>query len=129
MNVPLERHCLKISVLSRAIAIAVVAATLAGPAAHATWPIPERTCAKLWAKADANHDGVVMGAEATPFLAAARHDGRLVPDDGRIGRPTFMEQCRVGVYARPPTRDGGRSKPAEASRRDMKPAPRPWGLP
>jgi hypothetical protein len=113
----------------RAIAIIFAIAALISPAARASWSVPEHACAQLWAKADANHDGVVMGAEATPYLAAARHDGRLVPDDGRIGRPTFMEQCRVGVFAHPPTRNGVPARPAEASRHDMKPAPRPWGLP
>ncbi|MGE0425231.1 MAG: hypothetical protein AB7O88_23425 [Reyranellaceae bacterium] len=129
MSAPLDCHGPRTGVLPRAMALAIALATLVGAAAHATWPIPEQACAKLWTKADANRDGVVMGAEAKPYLAAARHDGRVVPDDGRIGRVTFMEQCRVGVYARPPHKDGASPKPAEASRPDVKPLPRPWGLP
>ena len=126
MNAPFRGHGPKTRGPLRAMGLAVPLATLIGPAAHATWPVPEQTCARLWAKADANHDGVVMGAEATPYLAATRHDGRVVPDDGRIGRVTFMS----AVASTPGRHTGQRSpKPAEASRQDGSALPRPWGLP
>lgn len=80
------------------LAAAAMATCLVAPA----WALPERACSKNWAKADANHDQVVTGVEAAPYLAAIRRDGRIVPDDGRIGRPLFMHQCRVGVYSADP---------------------------
>lgn len=80
---------------------------------RASWPIAaclflaampaqalsERDCSTLWTTADADSDGVVSGAEATRYLAAIRLDGRVAPHDGRIGRPSFMSQCRLNVYA------------------------------
>lgn len=75
--------------------VAALATLLGAPA----WGLSERACSEFWTKADADGDGMLKGAEASGYLAAIRRDGRIAPDNGHIGRPRFMQQCRAGVYA------------------------------
>ena len=71
-------------------------ALLATPAVAAMCDVD---CKAQWTKADANSDGVLNGAEAESFLAAARVSGRLAPADSTLTDAQFMEQCKAGVFS------------------------------
>jgi hypothetical protein len=59
----------------------------------------EADCAAQWTDADANHDGVLVGVEASRYLAYIRVRSQVVPPaDGRITQDSFMQACRNDTF-------------------------------
>ena len=75
-------------------ALALCAPTFTVPALAAS----EADCAAQWTNADADHDGVLSGVEASRYLAYIRIRAQVSPEDGRITQDRFMEACKGDVF-------------------------------
>jgi hypothetical protein len=55
----------------------------------------------MWAKADADKNGAIEGAEATKYLAAIKASGKNYDanNDGKLSQDEFMKACKDGVFA------------------------------
>jgi hypothetical protein len=85
----------------RRLAVILAVSALAMPAVAAT----DEDCARMWKNADANGDGIVTGAEADRFAAAFQAAGKPAPV--KLDQPTFIENCKAGVFTTAATTDQG----------------------
>jgi hypothetical protein len=82
--------------------VAIVSAFLiAGCAIPAAAAPSDTDCKAMWAKADADKNGVIEGAEATKYLAAIKASGKSYDanNDGKLSQDEFMKACKDGVFA------------------------------
>jgi hypothetical protein len=67
-------------------------------AAFAGAPMANEDCAAWLKKVDVDHDGVLRGDEASPYLEKTAASGVKQKNAGEIASDEFTEACKMGGY-------------------------------
>jgi len=88
--------------MMRPLIAAAALVLLAVPATAMT----DEECAAMWKQADANNDGMLMGAEADRYSAWMRIANKDVPGEGMWNNETFLTNCKADVFTTVATEEG-----------------------